>query len=74
MILLPETDLHGAVEVANKVLDVVPRKALEAHRLYVTVSVGVATSEELDDQSTVLMRADTNLYEAKRLGKNRVGA
>ncbi len=74
VILLPETDLHGAVEVANKALKVVPHKALEVHRLHVTVSVGVATSEELDDQATVLMRADTNLYEAKRLGKNRVGA
>ncbi len=74
VILLPETDAEGALEVANKVLTVVPRKAMDAHRLHVTVSVGAATSEELDDQSTVLMRADTNLYEAKRLGKNRVGA
>ncbi len=37
-----------------------------------TVSVGVTESEGEEDPSDVLRRADTELYAAKRNGRNRV--
>jgi diguanylate cyclase (GGDEF)-like protein len=40
--------------------------------LSVTVSVGVAQYCAGEDLSAVVARADTALYEAKRLGRNRV--
>ncbi|WP_395647819.1 PleD family two-component system response regulator [Terricaulis sp.] len=44
-----------------------------AGELEVTVSVGVACSEDgADNAETVLKRADEGLYEAKRAGRNRV--
>lgn len=44
-----------------------------AHALEITVSIGVASSEGIDDApETLLKRADEALYEAKRSGRNRV--
>ncbi len=44
-----------------------------SHPLHVTVSIGIATSPEDGESPAILLaRADEALYEAKRLGKNRV--
>ncbi len=74
VVVLPETDLAGASSVANKVLEPVATRTLEAHGVAITASVGLATADPFDDEASLLMRADSRLYEAKRLGKNRVEA
>jgi len=77
-ILLPETDLEGAVAVAERL-----RAACEAMRvtvpgglwsgLAVTMSLGVATYEPEDKSfEDLLHRADATLYRAKHEGRNRV--
>jgi len=44
-----------------------------SHALEITVSIGVASTEGVDDTPETLMkRADEALYEAKRTGRNRV--
>jgi two-component system cell cycle response regulator len=44
-----------------------------SERLEITVSIGVAASENGDEDAEALMkRADEGLYEAKRAGRNRV--
>ena len=78
-VLLPATDIGGAIGVAEIV-----RSAIEAlhtpHRGavlgYLTASVGVATAYPCRNQSSepLVAEADANLYEAKRRGRNRVGA
>lgn len=74
VVLLPETDVAGASSVGNKVLEAVASRTLEAHGIAITASVGLATADPYDDEASLLMRADSRLYEAKRLGKNRVEA
>lgn len=74
IVLLPETDAAGAHSVAAKVLESVTRRSHEAQGLAVTASVGLATLDALDDEMSLLKRADSNLYEAKRRGKNRAEA
>ncbi len=70
-----------AGDQASLVLDRVRRTIAEhrfaaselSHPLHVTVSIGVATSpEDGETPALLLARADEALYEAKRLGKNRV--
>jgi diguanylate cyclase len=77
--ILPETDLEGAVIVADNV-----RKAVQAKELLkrstneklgrITASFGVATYHPGDSPSSLIERADRCLYAAKHAGRNRVFA
>ncbi|MFQ5442585.1 MAG: diguanylate cyclase [Thermodesulfobacteriota bacterium] len=65
--LLPDTDLLGACNVAERI-----RKAVKA-KTGVTVSLGVAgLQKEVRDWKEILILADTALYRAKENGRNRV--
>ena len=77
VILLPGTDLAGAVKIAEQV-----RSAIEAAKIehrgstagIVTISAGVA-SNQLDgviEATDLLGKADSLLYFAKKMGRNRV--
>lgn len=77
VILLPGTDLAGAVKIAEQV-----RSAIEAAKIehrgstagIVTISAGVA-SNQLDgviEATDLLGKADSLLYCAKKMGRNRV--
>jgi diguanylate cyclase (GGDEF)-like protein len=76
-ILLPQTDLEGALSSAERI-----RQTIEAYefifenRSYnVTISLGVTQLDATDKSfSEALNRADRALYEAKNLGRNRVSA
>lgn len=71
--VVPETGLQGATRLAERLRD-----ALEEHRFGpvggVTASFGVAAFGKEEDLASLLKRADVNLYEAKKQGKNRVTA
>jgi diguanylate cyclase (GGDEF)-like protein len=78
VIILPVTDLHGALHLAERL-----RSACEAHRfpgngqsLQVTLSAGVAAMDRdsLVPPEELLRRADMALYHAKETGRNRVRA
>lgn len=72
-VLLPETGLPAAAEVAGRLRAAVEeaRVALpEGAPLRITVSVGVAGLQGEETLDTLVSRADTALYEAKRGGRN----
>lgn len=77
VILLPETDLAGAVQVADKVRSVIEAAKIE-HRGnaagIVTISAGVASNHQdgVIVSTDLLEKADGLLYRAKKLGRNRV--
>jgi two-component system, cell cycle response regulator len=78
IVVMPETDLAGAVIVAERLRAAVadePFMLGNTGALPVTVSVGVApTGEQADTLETLMKRADDALYAAKNAGRNRVGA
>jgi two-component system, cell cycle response regulator len=79
LIALPDTDVAGACEVAERLrqaVDAAPfSDAGESEPLSLTISIGVAGLETSSDLlEPLLKRADGALYRAKRDGRNRVHA
>ena len=75
-LLLPETSLASALEVAERVRATFEAAAtsVDGVVLDATVSAGVATSSPGSSVQSLLVAADDGLYEAKAKGRNRVEA
>jgi diguanylate cyclase (GGDEF)-like protein len=75
VLLLPETDLDGAMLVADKVRIDIGRLALphDGQVIRTSASIGLVTFPDDGRTSTELMRrADLAMYEAKRRGRDQV--
>ncbi|MBI4694429.1 MAG: diguanylate cyclase [Gammaproteobacteria bacterium] len=77
-VILPETDVYGASEIAERLRAAIAATRFEAPdglALPVTVSIGVATwPTHADGIDRLVSAADAALYRAKRGGRNRVVA
>lgn len=74
-IILPGTGLVGAAGVARKIQDAVAvLNAARKETIPLRISIGVADMLPGDDDKALLQRADTHLYHAKSLGRDRVCA
>jgi diguanylate cyclase (GGDEF)-like protein len=74
-VLLPETGLDQALEVAERLRSVVDETEMLLAgdgSLHFTISLGVATLGPEDSLDRLLMAADRALYDAKHTGRNRV--
>lgn len=76
-VILPNTILRAAVTVAEHIRRAVIAKELMKrstgeHLGRMTISIGVATLRKGDTGQSLIERADTCLYAAKRHGRNRV--
>lgn len=75
IIMLPETPLNVAADVADRLRKCVENIRLDTHKgeVTATVSIGVAiASDTVPDLPALINRADMALYEAKRAGRNKV--
>jgi diguanylate cyclase (GGDEF)-like protein len=75
-VILPQTDLHGAELLAERMRAAVEELEIERldgqGHLTVTASFGVASMPECSsDKESLIAEADAALYRAKRAGKNR---
>jgi diguanylate cyclase (GGDEF)-like protein/PAS domain S-box-containing protein len=76
-ILLPDTELSGALVVAERVRATVANSSVqdsEGRRIGLTISVGVAQMQADESLESLLKRADLALYAAKDRGRNQVSA
>jgi diguanylate cyclase (GGDEF)-like protein len=75
-VLLPHTQLDGALKLGHRVQHAVrsaPWQALTPPLMPLTVSIGVAVAGDPQESiDAVMQRADTALYRAKALGRDRV--
>jgi len=72
LILLPQTNLAGAVTVASKIRIAIKDYLFTTKNLEITASFGVSQLLSEDSETTFISRSDTLLYEAKRTGKDKV--
>lgn len=73
-IILPHTDLAGACAVAERILHKVRELTIptdEEGSVQCAISIGVADYATGDGATDLIRRADEQLYESKRNGKNR---
>ncbi len=73
MILVPETALDNARELAEKIRNLIASYPFELSRP-ITISLGLAQLLRGDTFDSFIRRVDDALYRAKRQGKNRVEA
>jgi diguanylate cyclase (GGDEF)-like protein len=75
IILMPETDMKTALQVAERLRKSIAENPLEisGRKLGLTVSIGVAQKDDNTlELETLLARADQAMYIAKHKGRNRV--
>jgi len=75
VVLLPETDLAGAVTLAEKLREAVGaiHIATESQQVRATVSIGVASfPDDGSSPQALLERADVAMFGSKRAGRDRV--
>ncbi|WP_420854162.1 GGDEF domain-containing protein [Sodalis ligni] len=78
IVLLPETDKTGVLAVARRIQDKIGQLEIQ-HRGSpvgsISASIGIYVGlpiSDVDTPSKLVVRVDAALYEAKRLGRNRI--
>ena len=74
-IILPNTDLEGAEEVAERIRQSIAKNTIDYNQktISVTASIGVAIIDSNDTRyEDLISNADLALYQAKAAGRNRV--
>lgn len=74
-VVLPDTDLTGATQVAERIRETCENRVIKAYdaSLSVTVSIGIAVyPKDAKKSGELLDKADWTLYKAKKQGRNRV--
>ncbi len=74
LLILPDTELEGAVQFAEKIRGKLEEKVFESggKKVDVTASFGAALYEKEGGFEQTLREADQNLYKAKESGRNQV--
>jgi diguanylate cyclase (GGDEF)-like protein len=75
LVFLPDTEIRGAVIVAERLRESIAKATILITRqnILVSVSIGVASYKSGDKTiDAMIQRADTALYQAKNQGRNRV--
>lgn len=75
LIILPETDIHGARQIGERLREAIARVEIDAEQgdlVRLTASIGVTAYRRGDDLSNLLSRATRAMKQAKLMGRNRV--
>ncbi|GAA5139058.1 GGDEF domain-containing response regulator [Thalassotalea piscium] len=74
-VVLPSTNLNGGKLIAEKIIENILALNLthgSSPFKRLTISIGLTTYRNLDNNNKIIQQADENLYSAKRSGRNQV--
>lgn len=74
LVVLPATDLSGAVQVAERVRDAIASRPTTVNDRDIAVTVSIGCASGVDQQDELVREATRALRQAKRAGKNCVVA
>ena len=74
LIILPETDLDGGIQVAEKIRLTIEAKVFyyNQHEIKLTISFGISAFEDNMTIDSCIKKADEYLYVAKKTGRNKI--
>ncbi len=72
LLILPQTDLKGALIMAEQLRSKIYNFTFENYPNHVSMSLGVTHYHNGDTHNTIVKRADNALYQAKNTGRNKV--
>jgi diguanylate cyclase (GGDEF)-like protein/PAS domain S-box-containing protein len=71
VVILPQTNVEQASEIAERIRNAFEMSAMDKG-IVITCSCGIAEKNIYDTLTSLLQRADSHLYNAKTLGRNRI--
>ena len=74
LLLLPETNIEGAVQHGNKIQELISEKPIiyEGQEIQITMSFGVSEYSEDTNIEKIIDQADQRLYIAKNSDQNKI--
>ena len=74
LLLLPETNIEGAVQHGNKIHELISEKPIiyEGQEIQITMSFGVSEYSEDTNIEKIIDQADQRLYIAKNSDQNKI--
>jgi diguanylate cyclase (GGDEF)-like protein len=70
VVMLPRAEIHEAIEVMDRVRELLARVTLRGDVPSFTASFGIAHSRDADDLDDLFLRADRALFAAKDAGRD----
>jgi diguanylate cyclase (GGDEF)-like protein len=71
-IVLPKADVHGAIDVAERVREALAAATGRGDTPTFTASFGIAHTEDASDLEDLVQRADRAMFVAKNAGRDRI--
>ncbi len=72
IILMPNTNVEGTGELAQRILENLRNSTIAGHRVYCSIGYAVFPDDGASAEA-LINKADNLMYQAKKQGKNRVG-
>ncbi len=70
--LIDVEDIHSITRKTEKLLESVRQNIFTEHNIYITISVGIALSDEKSTFLSLYQNSDKAMYQAKKKGKNTI--
>ncbi len=72
IVLVPNTDLHGIMELAQRILANLNQSEVANHKIHCSIGCALYPDDGTNVE-TLISQADRLMYQAKKEGKNRIG-